>query len=180
MKRSLISTVVAIAAATTSISTLASDNAYYAGASIGQSTADVEETTDVVVTDDKDTAWKLFAGYEVNKNLTVEVAYHDLGAVTAEVTGTAVDVDINGFSLSARGKLPVNKSLDLFGRLGFAKLEGEATANGSTVKTDDSDLVFGLGVDYSVNDNFAVRAEWERFNTSDEFSVLSAGVTYQF
>src|SRR5262245_5537797 len=75
-------------------SALAQSTGWYVGGGIGKSSADIDTAginasiiraggagvTGVATgTDDNDTGFKLFAGYQLNPNFAVEVGYADLG-----------------------------------------------------------------------------------------------------
>jgi len=53
----------------------------YVGASAGKSEADIPCPA-ATTCDDKDTAWKVYGGMEVNEYLSMEVGYADLGKTT--------------------------------------------------------------------------------------------------
>jgi OmpA-OmpF porin, OOP family len=138
----------------------------YIGANIGQS-----KFKDVCPgCDDKDTAVKLYGGYQFHPNFAAELGYTDLG----EVSG----VKGNAWELSAVGLFPLANQFSLLGRLGA--YHGELKDGGSNTKNG---LTFGLGAQYDINRNIGVRAEWQRFNnmSSDvDVDVLSIGALYRF
>ena len=82
----------------------AADTGFYFGGSFGQSRVSDFSGSDVdselasmgisstTTTDDKDTGWKVFAGYRMMKYLAVEAAYANLGEITANVVATAPSV----------------------------------------------------------------------------------------
>src|SRR5438128_11066499 len=56
-------------------------SAFYVGATVGQAKFKnaCSGAGAGVSCDDKDTAWRLLAGYQFNRNLAVELGYHNLG-----------------------------------------------------------------------------------------------------
>lgn len=78
----------------------ADEKGWYIGASMGQTKADVDEgafnavyvaggfTTASTTSDEKDTGWKVFGGYQLSKNWAVEGAYVDLGKTSTKTTAT--------------------------------------------------------------------------------------------
>ena len=55
-------------------------------------------------------------------------------------------------------------------------------AKGSTTVTDIS-YVFGVGAEYEIGENLALRAAWERYSYKDEDTntdLFSAGILYEF
>lgn len=178
--KKLISSAAIIAAVSLSSSVMADDHSLYLGASLGQTRVDFENVSGVDINDDKDTSWKVYAGYNLNEYVAFELAYHDFGKSEATISNVNVDIDADGYSLSALGKLPVSEQFSVFGRLGYIHVDAEARAAGTTVGTDADDVVFGLGAEYAVNEAVSLRAEWERVNTDDELDTVSAGIVYNF
>lgn len=94
--------------------------------------------------DDKDTGWKIFSGYQFTPAIGVEVAYIDLGAATAESSATGtfnfasgpgslymkVKAESSAFVVDAVGKLPVASWLDLFAKFGLYSAQIDITVTG--------------------------------------------------
>src|SRR5205085_6726302 len=96
----------------------------YIGGSIGQSKFKID-CGGGLSCDDKDTSFKIFAGYQFNRNFAAEVGYADLGK--AKLTGPGGTDEIAGtaWEASAIGAFPVMNQLSLFGRLGAYYGEGK-------------------------------------------------------
>src|SRR5690554_4606251 len=85
--------------------------------------------------DDEDTAFKVGAGIQLNRHIAIEFQYTDLGSpeykgtVTNGFNATTVKVrgDTDGFGMNLVGSLPFDR-FKLFGKVGYHKLETEATA----------------------------------------------------
>jgi len=129
--------------------------------------------------------------------LAGEAAY----AINQGETGTAI---INGTTVSAKANnvksisvLPgfvVNKDLLIYARLSKGTLDGEltmSTGNTSISSSGDTDIITkGIGLEYAVNKNLAVRAEFsvsdgdKSFDTGQKNTVyansLAAGIQYRF
>ena len=206
-----------VAATLVSPVALAEDAGWYAGGSLGSARAksdtsaaqfDAElATLGITATStlsEDDTGFKLFAGYQFNKNLAVEGGYVDLGkpiefssVVTAPGAGTVNGTIKNdGWNLDVVGILPINDAFSAFGKVGLyyskTKLYVSATGAGGTAAGSASETEttpkFGLGANYAFTKNVGVRAEWERYlnlgdtNTTGEGDVdlWSIGVTFKF
>lgn len=165
----------------------------YLGASLGQSDADEDVAAGLIDdgnVDTKDTAFKIFGGYQFNRNFALEAAYIDLGEVSysgtfggAAVTGGSVET--TGFNLSAVGILLVNEKFSVFGKVGVFVWEAEANdVTGGvpfSASDDGADLSFGLGASYAITPSLSLRAEWERLESSDaDADILSIGVAFRF
>jgi hypothetical protein len=145
---------------------------------------------------DRDTTgFKLFGGLQLHPNFGVEIAYVDLGDAsysgvftvpgigTFPVTGGKVEA--SGFNLSGMASFPASAAVSIFGKMGVFlwDLEASDTTGGLPFATSASgnDLSFGFGLDYRVNANWALRAEWESFKLEDESArLISIGIVYRF
>lgn len=154
---------------------------FYAGVGIGNASAEDDDSG----FDGDDTGFKLFGGYSFNDNFAIEVAYFDGGAPDDTFDDINVELEVTGFNASAVGRLPVSETVSLFGKIGFASYDLEATARlgGLSASVDDSgsDLSYGVGAAVSFAERFEVRVEWEAIDVEDgSFSFLSVGGLYRF
>jgi OmpA-OmpF porin, OOP family len=166
---------------------------FYLGGSVGKSDFDDGNAVPDLITsgtvDGSDSGFKIFGGYQFNKNLALELAWVDLGKASysgtflgAPVTGGSVDT--TGLNFSVVGILPLNPSFELFGKIGFFTWEANARDTTGGVpfsgKADGTDVSFGIGASYNINRNLSVRAEWEQFKAVDTISLLSLGIVFKF
>src|SRR5688500_12799832 len=124
------------------------DTGWYVGASIGQSDRDI----------DKDTAWKFSLGYQLNRNLSVELGYTNLG----EVSAGGVDVEATGWEVIGLYKFPVANQFSIYGLAGIAMVEAEARFLGGTVSDDSTELTFGVGAHYDFSRTMGRRVRAQR------------------
>jgi OOP family OmpA-OmpF porin len=106
--------------------------------------------------DKKDEGWKLYGGYQINRNFAAEGGYVDLGQ--AAIPGAVLDT--TAWYAFAVGILPINEQFGLFGKLGLAMTETDTSGIGTT---DTTAPAFGLGLRYFFTPQFGIRGEWERF-----------------
>jgi hypothetical protein len=146
---------------------------------------------DSVEVDSGDAAWSVGVGYRFSKHFAAELEYLDLGTtdyVELYTFDSPFPVDsgqithrysssMTGVSVSALGSLPVGKGFELFLRGGalFADREVHVPlALGSGDNTfADTVWLGGTGVDWSISDRWALRAEYLR--TGEFGSTLSSG-----
>lgn len=196
---------------------LAQQPGFYMGASLGQAKVDLDVNSLVSdlralgVTnissrkDEKDTAWKVFGGYQFSPYLALEGGYADFGKYTARLKGTYLgngvtaigEAQAYAFFADVVGHFPLrDNTLSIFGKAGVAyahtKLNATARAgaNSASDATSDNDTVakLGAGLRYSFTKQFAVRAEYERYfnvgksSTTGESDVdiWSIGATFHF
>jgi OOP family OmpA-OmpF porin len=173
----------------------------YVGASLGLSDTDICNAGDTC--DDKDYAWKIYGGLEVNEFISMEVGYIDMGTVrfdsytsggsTVPLSGTR---EIDGMIMQVVGTYMVNPSITLMatGGLNILNTEVEGTIAGTpNNNSGDTDVVwsFGLGGQYNFTPAVGLRAEWTRYfeTGSSSFNggtgeadvdLLTAGIVYKF
>jgi OmpA-OmpF porin, OOP family len=154
----------------------------YLGGGLGQSKFKEWCDPTLAACDDLDSAWKLFGGYRFNRYFAVEASYVDWGKVTATgATGARAAADQHSYGIAALGSLQIGPQFSVFGKLGLLRTEQETrriTPSPLTLKRKETELHYGLGVKYSV-ENWGLRAEWE--NTDKlEVQMLSLGVEFTF
>ncbi|HVY04515.1 MAG TPA: outer membrane beta-barrel protein [Burkholderiales bacterium] len=195
--------------------TVAAETGGYIGVGIGQSRIDLDEneinsafaslglgaTTSV---DKTDIGFKVYGGYQFNRNVALELGYTDFGKFTSHSIVTSggsgtLDAEWKAYAvdLSVLGILPLGQSgasLFVRGGGGAYKLKFDATAvgPGGTASTSESKSGFapllGLGATYDFTPNFGVRAEIERhFDLGDEdttgkgdVDLISVAVQFRF
>ena len=195
LKKTMIAALMAaggLAASQASIAQGMPDRGWYAGGSLGQSDTDCEPAAGLSC-DNKDTAWKAFGGYQLNRNFAVEFGYTNLGEVSASGGGVNISVESTAWELVGVGSFPLANQFSVYGKLGFFRAEAEVSSNiagGSGSKTT-TDLTYGLGVRYDFSRNLGLRAEWQRYakieapettvsGGDSDFDVLSVGIVWRF
>ncbi len=164
---------------------------WYAGGTLGQ--AEVQDFCSAfggpgISCDEKDTAWRLRAGYQINRTIAVEFGYHHLGEATVSDATASLSPEFSAWELLAVGMLPVSNQFSIYGKAGFFRGETEISATlvgvgSGSVKETTIDLTYGIGAQFNVTPRFGIRAEWQRYtDVGDEdtigegdVDVLSAG-----
>lgn len=141
--------------------------------------------------DDSDTALKLFLGYRFNRNLAIEGALVDLGDFDASASATdvafgdtlTVSTEVDFFALTFAGlaHLPIGHAFSVYGKFGLfvwdmdlterERLTGFGVVRTGRASDDGTDLFYGAGVEWGLGRQFALRAEWERYNDVGEGSI---------
>jgi OmpA-OmpF porin, OOP family len=140
-------------------------SAFYAGVGVGQSKAkDWCGGGGADTCDDKDTAWKVFGGYQFTPNFAAEIGYSKLGKFHASLAGLTDDAKVTAWELSALGAWPILPRFSVFGRLGLYRATVKETTNfAGDFEHDNNDWAFGLGLQYDVTRNLGLRGEWQRY-----------------
>ena len=183
LKKLLCPLAVALAFAATAASAQQPEpRGWYVGGSVGQMEAK-GDCGGFDTCDRKDTAWKLFGGYRINRHFAAEAFYGDWGKIKVARGAVSATGELQSYGIAGLGILPVGQAFELFGKLGLAHTKQKATATGGGVTLTDrdsgSEAVFGLGAGYNFTPRLGVRAEWERLNDS-EVDVISLGLQYRF
>jgi OOP family OmpA-OmpF porin len=152
----------------------AADSGAYAGLSVGQAATEYQ----IIGFDETDTAFKVFGGYSFNPYLGVELAYVDAGAPENQL----LEISTSGLIGSLVVGLPLGESpFKVFGKLGLAFYDVEVEAPGLSYDDSENDIAYGLGVSYSINDMFSVRAEYETVAVEEgSFAMFTLGGAFHF
>lgn len=158
-------------------------------AQVDDNLADIFESVDLEVVDvnsvldDSDTGFGIGGGYQLNDHFAFEFAYIDLGSLGYRAEGTVTDgVDTlaaeavlassaDGPVVSVLGILPLGERFSVYGRVGLSLLNAKGTARISVAgeegrasqSSQKSDPMFGVGVEYDLTKNFAIRLAWDRY-----------------
>lgn len=163
----------------------------YIGGSLGQADADLD-CDGALSCDNKDTAWRVFGGYQFNRHFSVELGYANLGKATQDFGGgDTLEAEATAFDASVVGAFPVGP-VSIYGRLGLyrADLEVNEPLFGNVEESSNGVLV-GVGVQWDFTKNLGVRGEWTRYDgldgqaasggeTSVDIDVLSIGLLWRF
>ena len=135
---------------------------FYIGGAIGDAAVEFEDDESGASFDGDDTGYKLMVGYRIIPWVAVELNYSDYGDPVDNFLGVDLEASYDATSASVLGMLPLG-GFDLFGRLGFARLDADFEAVGFDVSDSDrtTEPLFGLGAQYRPNPNLAIRVEWE-------------------
>lgn len=187
------------------------DSGWYLGGNIGQAKADIDNgriadailgdgfIVDSISEDDSDTGFKFFGGYQYNPHFAIEGGYFDLGKFDSSVDtiplgGLDGSIEFQGINLDLVGSTSFTKKLSGFARVGVTYAEtvntySESGAVGLDDGTSDernTNPKIGLGLQYALNDNLAMRVEAERYRLNngisgkDDVDLFSVGLVYRF
>ena len=189
---------------------MADDSGWYVGANVGQSRAKIDDaritgalvgggSTATSITDDnRDTGYKLFGGYQFNRNFAVEGGYFNLGefgfAATTVPAGTLDGrIKLQGLNLDLVGILPFTDRFSAFGRVGLNYAQARDSFSGTgavnVIRPDPSkrasNVKFGAGLQYDFTKSLGMRLEAERYRINDavgnkgDIDLVSLGLVYR-
>lgn len=204
------SLVVAALAVFASVPAVADDSGGYIGGSLGMSRAEIDDdrivdalraggfTTNSINDEDDDTGYKLFGGYQFNRQWSLEGGFFNLGefGFTANTTPTGSltgRTEIQGLSIDPVFTWPLSGKLSLLGRVGltYAEADTSYSATGTVSPPPDRDkraasYKFGGGAQYDFTRRFGMRAEAESYRIDDavgnegDINLFSLGLVYRF
>lgn len=177
---------------------------FYVGGSAGLSMMDtgVTATSGGTDLDEDDFGYKAYVGWQVNEIFGVEAHYADFGG--ASISGNSGDsfrlkgvnyafannnaeIDLDARSIGVAPVIGVNVTdwFRPFVKAGvhYWDFDAELTdATGSASASDDgTDFFYGAGAEFRLHENFAVRAEFERFQFEElDVDFVSAGANIRF
>jgi OOP family OmpA-OmpF porin len=164
---------------------------WYLGGSLGQSEMGDIDCPPVAGAkcDDKDKAWRIFGGYQINRTFAVELGYTDLGSFDRTAPGINATIEATAWDIVGIAAFPLGNTFSLYGKLGFYRSETEAQALGDQ---SNNDFTYGAGIQWDFTPNFAMRAEWQRYQSVEfkratgtgtgdgDVDVLSVGALVKF
>ncbi|HBI69223.1 MAG TPA: hypothetical protein DDZ22_09435 [Massilia sp.] len=133
---------------------------------------------------------KIFGGAELTENFGVEAGYTDFRKAGANYTlnGANARTEADGYNAYIAGKATkaLNDKFSVYGKLGVThtKAEMESATAGLNRKVSDNGAYGALGMQYNVNQQVALIAEYERFGKKQDFGpkpdVVTIGAKYTF
>jgi OOP family OmpA-OmpF porin len=168
-------------------------NSYYFGLGAGQSHSQLNEAdttssllgssrgSSITGNEQQDTAYKIFGGYQFNRNIGLELGYFNLGkfSYNAAAPGGRLNgtYEVEGLNLDLVGTLPLSERFSAFGRLGaqYANTRdsfngiGTLTPSSNSASKRDTNLKVGLGLQYAFSPSVLLRGEAERYRINDAF-----------
>jgi OOP family OmpA-OmpF porin len=115
-----------------------------------------------------------FVGYSFNENYAVEAAYRHLGTWTI----SNVDLKATQTALSLVGTLPLNQQFNIFARVGYNRVNAEASYQGVSVNESNNGSFYGFGVGYNFSTNVAARLEAQK--PESDVTNVNVAVIYKF
>jgi len=139
----------------------------YVGAGLGQS----RTTLGTDLSNTSDMSYGFLAGYQFNRNMSVEASYVNLGKVTtvASVAGRTAGVGLAGLA-----SIAANRSVTFYGKFGFAYLTTSWDSSPvGTLNTAQSTtaLNWGAGVSFEAAKNTSIRLGFDRYSVGSDDPV---------
>lgn len=190
---------------------VAQSSGWYAGGNAGRTGAVIDDpritsglaaqgfATTSIQDRDRSTGFKLYGGYQFNPYLALEGGYFDLGkfGYTANTVPSGTlngDMRVKGLNLDLLGTLPITGKLSALGRVGVnhARVNdrfygtGAVGVSNPTARQSDTNVKYGIGLNYAFSETLAMRLEVERYRVNDavgnkgDVDMVSVGLVYRF
>ena len=152
--------------------------------------------------DDTRGAWKAVIGTNLTENSFIQAGYTDLGDVSAAFSTTTNEparffsdtseirpTSVDGFTLSVAYQFLRKEDWFLHAHIGMFFWQGDYNSLDvfenevlpKVADDDGTDLFYGVGANYRVQNNWAVTIEYERYDIDDNpTDLLSLGINYLF
>lgn len=168
------------------------DSHYYFGIAGGVSKATIDQPgitrrlTDTGLTvngfsaDNRDTAYRIFGGYQFNRYFGVEAGYFNLGKFGYSASTTPAgrldgQIKLDGPHLDLVGTLPMTDRLSFLARVGVhgARARDRFTGSGAVgvlnanPRKTEANYKVGAGLQYAFSPGFALRGEFDRYRIND-------------
>jgi OOP family OmpA-OmpF porin len=192
MKKLIVALIAGVAAMTAAQAqtTTQTQPRYYIG--VGAATADHEDSSraniDNVDSDGYKVSGKLFGGYEFNQMWGVEAGYTDFRNSDFNYSSNGVNGSGTtkgyGYYVAAKGTVPINDQFSAYGKLGLEHSQRELRSFALDSKEDDTGAYGAVGLQYNINQQVALTAEYERYGKTKDFGakadVWTIGARYSF
>jgi len=178
------------------LSSSASAEGFYLGGIVGQSYSNLCPSTDITKYSCARTgdSFGIAGGYNFTQNFGVEVDYDILGSYAAyQQASSASDgaaasfTKVNALIVAATGNYEVIKNISLIGKLGVAGFSISQPTSSTTNTASNTNIVYGLGLQFDFSKSVAARAIWENFGSigdattsTSPMSLISFALIYKY
>lgn len=157
----------------------ADESGPYLGVSVGEASQRADEFGG------SDTSFKLLGGYSFNQYLAAEAGYLDGGTQKDNLSALDVKTSSDGYFAAVLAKLPLGNVFAPYAKLGYVVYDSTTSVSSGGARVSESfhddDLLYGIGCEFRLGENFRLRAEYEQVDVPDaDFEIISVGATFQF
>ena len=183
----LVATVIVLTATVYSNMAFAWDvNKPYVRAAVGQFNYDGPTSGNVngifVEVDDDTIGLDGMVGFPFSDNVAIEGGFSYLTeadwSATDGRTSVSGTVDAYAWTVATVLRLPISNNFGILGKIGAYRWEVELTATGTgvSIEDDDTDVLYGVGADFKINQFVSFVAGYDKYN--DAGKVVHIGVRY--
>jgi OOP family OmpA-OmpF porin len=178
---------VAVAAAASTIAFAAPaalaepQSGFFAVASIGDTDIHYRPQINDVIADSTRT-FELGIGYAINPNISIQGSYHDYGnpigyagcppEVLCILAFSPEEVEVDGWSATVVGTLPISNKFAVFGKLGM--MAWDTDARSSSLNDSGEDLIYAAGISWNLSERWGIQLSYEELDLDFRSSKLGA------
>lgn len=160
----------AVILATMAGTAAAAEKGGYLGASYGRASFDHDDF------DGSDDGYKIVAGGYAGI-IGGEVGYVNFGNLGGDSDGP----DADAWTLALTAGIPLGEIARIYGKVGYAFAEVDGQSVTEEIDDDKDNLFYGAGLTFPIAQNFALKAEYERYEVGHgDLDMASAGVEFRF
>jgi OOP family OmpA-OmpF porin len=155
------------------------ETGFYLGAGLGDFSADVDSLDDAddVDFDSDEDATKIYAGWQFNPFVAVQLDYTDFGESSAAVDLLDIRTDTKGLAPVVVGTLPLGP-VELFAKAGVIFYDVEIdTPDDTLIDNSGEDAVVGIGAGLTLFERLSLKAEYERIDIEEFDDADSVWIT---
>ena len=141
--------------------------------------------------EDTSLALGISGGYNLNEFFAVEGGFlfangFESSGMFVDGTTFSVETEFLTWQLGGRGNFNISEQFSFTAQLGFHRWDFEdSDSDGDSDSFDGTDLYFGAGGEFHINDNLSLRSEWTRYlveyaNRNTELDSFSGSVVWNF
>lgn len=117
-------------------------------------------------------------GYRFADKVAAEIGYTSFGDSSLVGSGTSATVSASSFHANAVGNYAMSEKFDLLGLIGLANNSQKlAVSTGTTYSGSATGLMYGLGVQFKINQRFSVRALYRDYGSFGKFGATNGDMT---
>ena len=135
-------------------------------------------STDIDGADDRETGAGVFVGYQFNETFGLEFGYNRLATYDGNILGSNFEVKLNQMALSGIATMPLSNGFNVYGRLGYSRLEAKVSGAAGSGADDDTGAVYGVGLGYAFSPTVGARVEYQK-PSSDASSIIGS-IVFKF
>jgi len=156
---------------------------FYLGAGIGNTfySSEVQDAVNQAQEiSENSTAWKIFAGYHLDKFIGFEGGYRSFGNISSDVSNVTYESKTAGWDIEALGLYQIS-IIDLFGKAGVMFSSTKESAGSENTDDTSTNFLWGLGVGAHFGP-VGARLEWESIAVDGptNLSMVSLSGTFGF
>jgi OOP family OmpA-OmpF porin len=151
--------------------------------------------------EEDDSGYSIYLGWPINESFDFEMSYQDFGEAslsgnsgdqfifdntTYEFNQTAsLKVSARSFGYALKSNIELKNGMELYGKLGLHKWDTDLNITSTTVTAnaddDGTDMFYGAGLQYILQDNLNARIGFSRYEfDGDDVDSINFGISISF